>query len=191
MSKDNEGILPARKVRPLPAFLCYASDFMAEEAYMLGGLPERGLLFSLLTYCWANDAVPADRRLMAKLLCVEESDIEIAYGPLIKKHLHPLPSDPNRLYAPELDRQKQEAQIRRELKSAGGRRGGTATQRRNRQASNGSSIASSSAKAAEMKGDELNRKDASRNEGFPVKRVTGNTEKWINDYDGTSADDGH
>jgi hypothetical protein len=161
--------------RPKPAYLCFAADFIAEEDYTISGLSERGLLWSLLNFCWVNGSIAADHCRMAKLLSVPPQDIEAAYGPLVRKHLHPMPHDPLRLFCPELERQRREnAEYRKKL-AEGGRKGGLKTQERHR------SQASSQAKAPEMNREEMKRKAVSR-EGCSSEHA-----EWLHEYEGAAS----
>lgn len=159
--------------RPAPAFQCYASDLIAEEVYMLATLRERGLLMSLLNYCWVNDSISADPRHMSRLLQVGDDITELVCGDLIQKHLKPVDGDPLRLHVPDLDRQKTERAERHERMAAGGREGGRRTQTNRRSTSH----PSSQAKASEKRGDE-----EIREEGFQEGESSGR-DPWLDDYD--------
>jgi hypothetical protein len=62
-------------LRRAPAFQEYASDLLSMEDIRLMSLGERGLLATMRWYCWANDTLPADPKLMARLLGLDEADV--------------------------------------------------------------------------------------------------------------------
>lgn len=171
--------------RSKPSFDVYASDLMASEEYALATLQERGLLFTLLNYCWVNGSIPADHSKMARLLQLKEADIDNAANDLIRKHLVPSPQDTTRLCAPELERQRTIINERRQQMSAGGRRGGQKTQERNKMNKEGLRERSSPAKAPEMKRNETNRNAVYKKESYPEH------EEWIKDNEGMSSFEDH
>lgn len=171
--------------RSKPSFDVYASDLMASEEYALATLHERGLLLTLLNYCWVNGSIPADHSKMARLLQLDIADINNATNDLIQKHLVPSPQDATRLYSPELERQRMIINERRQQMSAGGRRGGQKTQERNRLSKGGFREPSSPAKAPEMKRNETNRNAVYKKESYPEH------EQWIKDNEGTSSFEDH
>lgn len=158
--------------RPAPAFQWYASDFLADEAFMLASLEERGLFATLMSHCWVNGDITANPERMAKLLGLD-SDVTkaAANGSLVCKHFTNRGGDQNRLYSPELDRQRARLVELKQKQTDGGRVGGKRTQAQ-RQVS---SSPSSSPKAPEMKRDEMNRKEVSQ-EGLSSDAER---EEWI------------
>ena len=151
-------VAPQTPKRPSPYFQCFASDWIADEEYMLATLAERGLLSSIMNYCWVNGSIPGDPYTMANLLRVAQDEINLDDA-LIEKYVKPCPDNNSRLHCPELDRQKAAFAERREKLAHGGRKGGLTTQAKNRDSSPPLSQASSVAKAPEMNRDELNRND--------------------------------
>lgn len=168
-----------------PAFQCYASDWIADEQYILATATERGVFFSLLNYCWANGNITAEPQQMAKLLGLVTEEAK-ALGALTKKHFAPLPSDGSRLHCPELERQKKEMNDRRERITDGGRNGGKKTQAqvRERTSSLPSRHPSSLAQASEMSRDEMKRDEQkSARKGKVIDHA------WMDDYANGSNDD--
>ncbi len=164
-----------------PAFQCYASDYIAQEEYALASLDERGLLFTLLNQCWVNDSVPADMAKLSKLLGISASELQSAYGNLIKKNLSGDPEASDRLSVPELLRQMSDMRARSAKWSESGRKGGKATQDRigNQRllSSHDSSLAKGSEKSRdELSGDEKKRSDSEKGNHK-------DDDEWLKDFD--------
>jgi hypothetical protein len=168
---------PPHLKRARPAFLSYASDWIADEAYINASARERGLFFSMLNYAWVNGSVPFDRAILAKVLGISETDADVSC-PLIMKHFHQSPTS-GRLLCPELDRQRKEDEEIRRRKAEGGQRGGFRTQARNRAEGKESS---SSAKAAEMSGDEMSGDEKNRKEPTTETDDLSEHREWVEDY---------
>lgn len=179
--------------RPPPAFQCYASDWMSDEEYMMAPAVERGLLFSILNYCWVNGRVPADPMKLTRLLNLTPDEVKVVNCALLRKHMARCPGNDSHMYFPELDRQKAAMIDRQRKQVEGGRKGGESTQTKQKRsastsgqpASSPSSLPSSSAQAPEMSGDEMSGDEMKRN---PV--YTGNDptehEEWLREYEGPS-----
>ena len=184
MSIKNTSIATSSEMlsRRPPAFQCYASDYIAQEEYVLASFAERGLLFTLLNHCWVNDSVPADIAKLSRLLGVDASELESTIGDLVKKYLKADPVSTDRFCAPELVRQLRDMRARSSRLSESGRKGGKSTQDRIECLRQPSSDDSSLAKAPEMSRDELS--------GVEKKRIVSETgdltdnDKWIKDFDG-------
>src|SRR5258708_26282615 len=95
-----------KQKRDRPAWLCYGSDWIAEETYAEATLAERGLLFSVLNYCWVNRSIPADSDRMARLLRIPIDDLKAQGSRLLSRHFQQCMDDRSRLYCPELERQR-------------------------------------------------------------------------------------
>lgn len=178
---------PPNLKRSKPSYLSYAADWIADETYMVASAGERGLLFSLLNYCWVNGSIPADPHLMAIFLRLSDDETRAVGSKLITKHFRPLTSDPNRLGCPELARQHAEdAEYHRKV-SEGGRKGGIRTQSNHRELQ--SSQASSLAKAPEMRRDEMRRDASSKKEQSSPQSKPDNSilppehRKWVSGYE--------
>lgn len=167
---------------PPPAFQWYAADALVSETFKLAGLAERGLLLSVLSYCWANETIPQEPARMAHLLGINVNDIERNWGDLIRAHLVPAPGDDGRLFDRDLERQKQRMAERRAKQARGGSKGGKTTQARIRKEKEGASQPSSQPSSF-AKASEQNRKN--RTEGFQGGAVSAvPDEKWVRDFDG-------
>ena len=59
-----------------PAFLCYASNIIADKRYRLMTPSERFVWVSIYLECWPNNAVPANSIELAKYLGHPVEDIE-------------------------------------------------------------------------------------------------------------------
>lgn len=180
--RGNKRIASKTPKRPPPYFQCYASDWIAVEEYMCAALPERGLLSSIMNYCWVNGSIPADLSKMANMLRVEQDEININ-GALIKKYVEPCSDDNSRLHCPELDRQKAGFAERRDRLANAGRKGGTATQAKHRE----SSQASSPAKAPDMNRDEMKRDELKRDASIERGNWPEEHKGWGEEYDNASS----
>lgn len=114
--------------RPPPAYQVYASDVSAQEEFRLASLAERGLHYTMETYCWVNHRIPADLEQMARCLGLTGAEIQGARGRLIQRHFLPHPDDPAYLYNRELERQRAQMSERLDRQTEAGRRGGLASQ---------------------------------------------------------------
>ena len=176
--------------RPLPYFQCFASDWMACEEYVFMSAAERGLLFSMLNAAWVNGSVPADSANLARIVQLEEPSVSSGLTKRVLKWFTGQAGDPARLICTELERQRAESIAHRQKLADGGRRGGNATQAKYRgQAANSSeasSLASSLAKAPEMRCDEMKRDEVKRNASLERAELTQEHKAWVEDYDKAS-----
>ncbi len=162
--------------RARPAWLSYASDWIADETYSMASARERGLLFSMLNYAWVNGSVPADPARMAKALGVELDDCKLAFDDLIRRHFQRAAHDSNRLVCPELERQRSEDAEFRRKKALAGQKGGRNAQARIRERLTDASSASSNAQAAEKNGEDEKRNALLRG---PISDVS----DFLSDYE--------
>jgi hypothetical protein len=163
--------------RSRPCYLSFASDWMADELYATATAAERGLVFSLQNFCWTNGSAPRDPGLLARLLSLSSDEVGRVKCPLVTKHFQPCPTQQERLYCPELERQRAEdAEFRRKV-SEGGRSGGIQTQRKYRDLK--SSRASSPAKALEKRGDEKRQDELSKKGD---SSLAPDLKEWVDEY---------
>ena len=183
--------------RDPPAFQCYASDILADEAFSEACASERGVLFSMLMYCWVNRSVPAAPTRMARLLKLTDGEVAAALaGQLIARHFVASGDNEVRFHCPELDRQRTERKAYFEGQAQRGRLGGRRTQQRAAAAKEGapesgdvkdrlkrlnsgagtaaSSTASSDGKAPEKRGEEQKRNS--------VFRTADAEDEWVREY---------
>ena len=180
---------PLHLTRLRPGFYSYASDFIADETYAMASASERGVLFSMLNYCWVNDSVAADKTVMAKVLGLSAAEVSVVDGLLIRKHFRTSPEDSSRLVCPEVIRQRAEDAAYRQKATEGGRKGGLRTQQKNREntSSPPSSQASSLAKAPEKRREEEKRSALSKEKSLSQEESkelpdSGKHASWVAAY---------
>jgi hypothetical protein len=106
-------------IRRPPAFMEYAADLLALEQVKLMTLAERGLLATMRCYIWSNDTLPADPKLMARLLGLEPAEVREALTERVKSFFTPAPGQPDRLVCPELAAQMVRLMDRRQRMKRG------------------------------------------------------------------------
>ncbi len=160
-----------------PYWRAYASNWIANENFMLAPLIERGLMFSIFNYCWENETIPADPKVMARMLGIDNPDeVKSAFGKLVRSQTEKCDEDQSRLRVPFLEKLYCEFAEMRKAKAEGGRRGGQKTQAKIKEASNASSIG---------KASEMNR-SALRSSSAVIKEVYPDHEEWKAAYDGAA-----
>ena len=97
-----------------PAFQEYGSDLLALERVKLMSLAERGLLATMRWHVWSNDTLPADPKLLARLLGLETAEVEAALTERVRAFFQPARGDATRLVCPELAGQMARYMERRE-----------------------------------------------------------------------------
>ena len=186
-NEPNQQAVRQPEKRPLPYFQCFASDWMASEDYALMSIAERGALFSMLNAAWVNGSVPASSVNLARIIQLEEHAVSNALTERVLKWFTGSVADPARLICKELERQRAESIAHRQKLAEGGRKGGNATQAKYRgQAANSSeasSLASSLAKAPEMRCDEMKRDEVKRNASLEKAQLTDEQRAWVDEYD--------
>ncbi len=103
-----------------PAFLCYASNIIADKRYRLMEPIERSVWVSIYLECWANYAVPADPVGLAKYLGFSVEDIKAG---LTERVLSFFKVVKDELISPELEEYREKNRLRNLMKSAGGKKG--------------------------------------------------------------------
>lgn len=106
-----------------PAFAVYASDLMANRAYRLMTLTERGLLLSIMCETWVNGSVPADPDDLAQLLGQSQEAVKIALTDRVKAHLDERNSE---FTCPEIEAYRARIENRRQVMSKAGKKGAKA-----------------------------------------------------------------
>jgi len=104
--------------RPPPCFQMYASDMMAKTEYRIMTLADRGLLLTLLNELWVNHNLPADPKILAKVLGFEIREIETS----LRAVMPFLMVDGDRLFSPELEDYRAHLASARKKMSDGGKR---------------------------------------------------------------------
>jgi len=110
---------PDRPIRRPPAFPEYGSDLLSLERVKLMSLGERGLLATLRWHLWANDTVPADPKLMARLLGLDVQEVQQNLTDRVLSFFAPAEHDKTRLVCPELQAQMARLLWRRDRQAAG------------------------------------------------------------------------
>jgi hypothetical protein len=103
-----------------PAFLCYASNIIADKRYRLMTPSERFVWVSIYLECWPNHAVPADPVELAKYLGYPVEDIEAGFT---ERVLSFFKETKEGLISPELEEYREKNRQRNLKKSAGGKKG--------------------------------------------------------------------
>jgi len=103
-----------------PAFLCYASNIIADKRYRLMTPNERFVWVSIYLECWANYAVPADPVGLAKYLGFSVEDIKAGLTERVLSFFKVIKDE---LISPELEEYREKNRLRNLKKSAGGKKG--------------------------------------------------------------------
>jgi hypothetical protein len=167
-------------LRPPPYWPCFASDWLAQEAFRLASLPERGLLWSMLNQAWVSDSLPREPTSIARLLGLNEQSVRESLSDNVMQFFKV--DENGRIYCPELRYAKAAMLQKRELKSMAGKKGADA---RYNKASNAIAEPSAPAIAAsEVKRTEVNRDDVRRNEkqSLETSYLSDEAKAWVDDY---------
>jgi hypothetical protein len=103
-----------------PAFLCYASNIIADKRYKLMTPSERFVWVSIYLECWPNHSVPANPVELAKYLGYPVEDIEAG---LTERVLSYFKETKEELISPDLEEYREKQRIRNLKKSEGGKKG--------------------------------------------------------------------
>ena len=107
-------------MKPAPAFLCYASNIIADKRYRLMSPSERFVWISIYLECWPNHAVPADPIELAKYLGFSVEDVKAGLTPRVLSFFKEVNGE---LICPEQEEYREKQRIRNLKKSAGGKKG--------------------------------------------------------------------
>lgn len=103
-----------------PAFLCYASNIIADKRYRLMTPSERFVWVSIYLECWPNHSVPADPIELAKYLGFSVEDVKAGLTPRVLSFFKEVNGE---LICPEQEEYREKQRIRNLKKSAGGKKG--------------------------------------------------------------------
>jgi hypothetical protein len=103
-----------------PAFLCYASNIIADKRYKLMTPIERFVWVSIYLECWPNHSVPAKPDDLAKYLGFP---VNVIKKGLTERVLSFFKEVNGELICPELEEYREKQRIRNLKKSAGGKKG--------------------------------------------------------------------
>lgn len=120
-SKGKKHSSGLRRPRKAPAYLVYASDDLANQAYYALELNERGLLDSMRRGCWvaADGTVPADPAELAIVVRRPESEVRAALSPRLLALFQE--TRDGALFDPELREQREATERVRNAQSEGAR----------------------------------------------------------------------
>jgi hypothetical protein len=110
---------PDKPIRRPPGFMEYGSDLLGLERVKLMSLAERGLLATLRWHLWSNDTVPADPKLMARLLGLDAQEVEHNLTNRVLSFFAVAEHDKTRLVCPELQAQMARLLWRRDRQAFG------------------------------------------------------------------------
>jgi hypothetical protein len=114
-----------------PAFLCYASNIIADKRYKLMTPSERFVWVSIYLECWPNHSVPAEPDELAKYLGFP---VDVIKKGLTERVLSFFKEVKGELICPELEEYREKQRLRNLKKSEGGKKG---AERKRRMASKG------------------------------------------------------
>jgi len=107
-------------MKPAPAFLCYASNIIADKRYRLMTPIERFVWVSIYLECWPNHAAPANPVELAKYLGYP---VDVIKTGLTERVLSFFKETEEGLISPELEEYREKNRLRNLKKSAGGKKG--------------------------------------------------------------------
>ena len=107
-------------MKPAPAFLCYASNIIADKRYRLMSPIERFVWISIYLECWPNHTVPADPDELAKYLGFAVEDVKAGLTPRVLSFFKEVNGD---LICPEQEDYRETLRLRNLKKSIGGKKG--------------------------------------------------------------------
>ncbi len=107
-------------MKPAPAFLCYASNIIANKQYRLMMPLERSIWVSIYLECWPNRAVPADPIELAKYLGFSVADVKVGLTANVLSFFKEINGE---LICPELEEYRETQRERNLKKSLGGKKG--------------------------------------------------------------------
>ena len=105
---------------PLPWFRLFAANLISDYNYRTMGLLERGLLITMLTECWTNEAVPGDAAELSRFLGQPSADVEQGLTQRVMAFFQP---SEGYLLSPFLEEQRQEWLSLRLKQIEGGKKG--------------------------------------------------------------------
>jgi hypothetical protein len=160
-------------MRPAPAFMEYASDMLVNTSGM--SLDERGLLTSMRWRCWTHHEIPRTPELLAPLIGIAADQIQDSLTAKVLGFFTPTKEHSDRLSCPELENYRLEMMAKRESNRKNGAKGGRSTGERLSKAPKRSAVA-----PPEVKEEELNRKEASREKLGKEENLE--YKEWLDDY---------
>jgi hypothetical protein len=170
---------PLSLKRPLPAYLEYASDILANMNYRLMRLDERGLWDTMRKECWVNGCVPSNPHELAVILNLPFEIVQSAFTCRVSDFFR---KEGELLFSDELDNYRADVLQRREQMVKGGSKGGQQTQKINREAK-GTLQAPLEGGAKGLNREEMQREEMrgkeSPSDGVSSEEIT----EWLKDYE--------
>lgn len=105
---------------PLPWFRVFAANLISDHNFRIMRLSERGLLLTMLSECWVNEAVPTDLDEMSRFLGLGSDEVLQAFTPQVRSFFQPSGQS---LVSPFLEDQRQEFLLQRLKQIEGGKKG--------------------------------------------------------------------
>ena len=105
---------------PLPWFRVFAANLISDHNFRVMRLSERGLLLTMLSECWVNEAVPADLEKMSRFLGLGSDEVLQAFTPQVRSFFQPSEQS---LVSPFLEAQREEFFLQRLKQIEGGKKG--------------------------------------------------------------------
>lgn len=167
-------------MKPAPAFLCYASNIIADKRYRLMTPIERSVWISIYLECWPNHAVPADPIELAKFLHFSIEDIKAGLTPRVLSFFREVNDELN---CPEHEEYREKNRLRNLKKSAGGKKG---AERKRYMASKelgnvqGTPRSTPKGSLIQSKLNQINQTQSIKEDSVPVD------DPWVNDYEKAS-----
>jgi uncharacterized protein YdaU (DUF1376 family) len=109
----------------MPAFMCYAADWLSSGTVCAMSFEQQGVYMRLLCHQWVDGSIPADQRALARLLRASEEDVAgwwVSLGASFPPH----PTLPGRLANQRLERERVIQAAFRQAKSESGKKGNEA-----------------------------------------------------------------
>ena len=103
-----------------PAFLCYASNIIADKRYRLMTPGERFVWVSIYLECWPNQSVPTKLDELAKYLGYPVEDIKAGLTERVLSFFKVVKGE---LTSPDLEEYREKNRLRNIKKSEGGKKG--------------------------------------------------------------------
>lgn len=160
--------------RPPPAYQEFASDMLAKREFRLLSFPEKGLLYNMKLECWVNKYLPSNKCDIAKVFNLSEIEVDKL---LTTNLLSFFSKKGESLFFTELEAYRENLEAQKLALSEGGKKGGQATQKKNKLAK-----ATLEASLKPLSRDDMDREDMRRKELNKNDDIYGHDE-WLKEYD--------
>lgn len=167
--------------RDAPAYQEYPANFMARIQYRVMSLAERGLLLTLRHECWVNKQVPADPRILARMLGFEVNEVSAALPAVMP--FFALAG--GCIVCPELDAYRAHLEGIRERQSQGGRQGAAKTNSKHTKPLTNDGPGDSTGDPR-VRRESLVQLSSVQPSSIQVLSETPVSDEWVNEYDSAS-----